>query len=432
MDFEARSRSSRGSGDTSGDSSGNSRALVPAMQGDSGGVALHPSPNPMSPQHLSSFIETPVPQDSSSSDSPMPLISLQQRSTQVNSHTAIQSEHALHLHHHQTLNQANLNVSCDPAVIQQAQGIAIEAAREVERSRSIAQGIQAEAAREVHATRVQAQGLYVQAQQEVQAIASQAEQEVLRARELAQEAENARAQSEHRLSFAQVDFERLHCQLQAMVGVVERQRDMIQRLEESDRARTQAEAKFRATPSNGTAPRTSEAPSGSVGPLQTIPEMTGTGNPQPESNSNPKPGVGPIPESFLISTPRNRTDPIVQEQLDALTAQVSSLAHLMQQTLTTGRGDASAPSAAAANANAGASSSGLGAGLGNKGRPRSLGSEIVDSPPDDSSSSSSSSKPKKGRGGKDANFPNSFSGCGMQGSRYSGTARCSHRPQHML
>ena len=401
MDFEARSRSSRGSGDTSGDSSGNSRALVPAMQGDSGGVALHPSPNPMSPQHLSSFIETPVPQDSSSSNSPMPLISLQQRSTQVNSHTAIQSEHALHLHHHQTLNQANLNVSCDPAVIQQAQGIAIEAAREVERSRSIAQGIQAEAAREVHATRVQAQGLYVQAQQEVQAIASQAEQEVLRARELAQEAENARAQSEHRLSFAQVDFERLHCQLQAMVGVVERQRDMIQRLEERDRARTQAEAKFRATPSNGTAPRTSEAPSGSVGPLQTIPEMTGTGNPQPESNSNPKPGVGPIPESFLISTPRNRTDPIVQEQLDALTAQVSSLAHLMQQTLTTGRGDASAPSAAAANANAGASSSGLGAGLGNKGRPRSLGSEIVNSPPDDSSSSSSSSKPKKGRGGKD-------------------------------
>ena len=29
-----------------------------------------------------------------------------------------------------------------------------------------------------------------------------------------------------------------------MVGVVERQRDMIQRLEERDRARTQAEAKF--------------------------------------------------------------------------------------------------------------------------------------------------------------------------------------------
>ena len=354
MDFEARSRSSRGSGDTTGDSSGNSRALVPAMQGDSGGVALRPSPNPISPQRLSSFIETPVPQDSSSSDSPMPMISLQQRSTQVNSHTAVQSEHALHLHHHQTLNQASLNVSCDPAVIQQAQGIAMEAAREVERSRSIAQGIQAEAAREVHATRVQAQGLYVQAQQEVQAIASQAqqevqaiasqaEQEVLRARELAQEAENARAQSEHRLSFAQVDFERLHGQLQAMVGVVERQRDMIQRLEERDRARSQAEAKSRATPSNGTAPRTSEAPSGSVGPLQTIPEMSGAGNPQPESKSNSKPGVGPIPESFLISTPRNRTDPIVQERLDALTAQVSSLAHLMQQTLSTGRGVASAP-----------------------------------------------------------------------------------------
>ena len=46
MDFEARSRSSRGSGDTSGDSSGNTLALVPAMQGDSGGVVFAPFTKP--------------------------------------------------------------------------------------------------------------------------------------------------------------------------------------------------------------------------------------------------------------------------------------------------------------------------------------------------------------------------------------------------
>ena len=251
-EFDARSRSGN-SGSVSPGDSGFSQALVPAAHTIVAPQGMAATPSPM---HLSSFLgsppeSTPIPESSSSDSVMQPVTEVVSQTLHLHRHENVESTFVRQdlqdhrsIHQHLQFNQANLSVTADPLVVAQA-------AVEVDLARRQTQEVYNQASREIEATRASAQEevrrhtfeVLQRASQEVDQSRASAEREVERARQIAAEARRSQEQSEHMLTFAQSDFERMQLQIQGLIEVVEKQKCVINRLE-SERSQAMS-------PSNG-------------------------------------------------------------------------------------------------------------------------------------------------------------------------------------
>ena len=358
-DFDARSRSGH-SGSGSGVVNSPEDRLVPATRTEARGTEAA-TPSPM---HLSSFLgsppeSTPVPESSSSDSVMQPVTQVLSQTLHLHRHENVENTFVRQdlqdnrsIRQHLQLNQANLSVTADPVIVAQA-------AAEVNLARRQTQEVYSQASREIEATRASAQEevrrhtyeVLQRASQEVDQSRALAEREVERARQVAAEARKSQEQSEHMLTFAQGDFQRLQDQVQSLMGVLELQKDIIHRLE-SERSQAMS-------PSNGTgtapgkhqgteatsstnaiplvkppmplgSPEVPKTPGGFA--FRTTfdppkrPPNEGTGGPETKTSCGNLP---PVPDIYAISTPRAQIDPGIQGQLDVITAQITSLANVV-------------------------------------------------------------------------------------------------------
>ena len=418
-DFEARSRSSRGSPEGPSESSSSgiralnavahgvptdqpSTALVLASQGS---VAdSHPPRDhgqPSSPQHLSSFLgspETDMQTETSLGASPIPHT----RQVYAHQHHTTQSrDQALHLHQTNTLNQDVriqqnvMQVAVDPEVQAQAFAVVQQAANEVNIARRQTVEVAARAAQELEAQNHQTREALTQAERQVMQARFVAEHEVVQARQATMVAQAAQQRSEQMLTIAKTDFDRMQGQMNSLEDVIQQQRVIIQQLQ-SQRAETKQ-------PSNGTEHPVMQQCTRDNASSSAMPSGTNENGPILE----PKRGVCPevvgggdfgvefSPVICSLDTPRPRIDPSVQHQLDLLSTQIASLASAVSALTPGGGGCGNAPSSRGAAATPPRSAQGS--------REVLSGLErVVPSLPSSpgSSSSSSSGESKKGKKGK--------------------------------